>query len=287
MKIILADIETDGLDPTKIHVMCCKNLFDGKTITMTDPASMAVYVVLAKDYKWVFHNGLNFDVPVINKLLGTGLIDPKQVVDTFVVSRLVDYKKFRTHSLEELGLYLGVPKSNFTGNWSVCAQDMVDYCEQDVRTLEKVWEYLKPYVMDPTWAKSMRVEHDMATICYDMQANGFTFDISKASDLLAEVSFEMGVLEAQFDVAFPPTLKEDRRIKLRRKKDGTLMATVLKAMATSKATEIDALTDELVIFKESRFNPGSSKDRIDVLNAAGWKPIDKTDGHKEFLNGKL
>lgn len=279
MKIVLCDLEADGLDPTKIHFIRVKTL-DGFVCTFFDMSVFKIWVDHYKPDKWVFHNGLGYDCWVINKLVAP-LINPRSVIDTFVVSKLVDYKKFNTHSLKELGEFLGVHKGEFTGDWNVCTEEMIQYGEQDVEVLEAIWNYLKPYILDPAWAKAMRVEHDMAIICNDMQKNGFKFNKADGEEMLEEINKELKLLEDSFEHSFPPKLVEVNRYKYRKRKDGSLYSSTADAMDKYPLTKVEA--DELICFDYEKFNPGSPKHRIDVLWDAKWKPTDMTKGHKKFL----
>jgi len=278
MKIVMADTEADGLNPTKIHFIRVKTL-DGFAFTFFDMEAFTLWATIYKPDKWVFHNGLGYDVWVINRLVGP-LINPRDVVDTAVVSRLVNYNKFSTHSLKELGQYLGVFKGEYTGGWDVCTPEMVAYGEQDVEVLEAIFNYYKPQIMDPAWAKAMRVEHDMAIICHDMSTNGFYFDETKAKELLDSIQTEMKEIEDNFATTYPPKLVEVNRIKHRQKADGSLYKNVEDAMTKYPMTRVEG--DELVCFDYEPFNPASPKHRIDVLWDAGWKPTQKTKGHKKF-----
>ena len=282
--IVLADIEADGLRPTKVHVVVVKPL-GGKSLTFTSMKSFESWVRSNKITKWVFHNGLGYDVPVINRLVSPDLINPKTVIDTFVVSRLIDYGKFNTHSIEELGKYLGVHKGSFSGPWDLCTPDMIAYCEQDVEVLEAVFNHYKKQIYDTSWAKAMRVEHDTAILCEELSSNGFPFDKAKAEELLVEVKEDMGRLHDAFSKDFPPTLEEKTRIQVRRKKDGELFKNVEEAMSSYPSTFEDD-DGMLVCLDYQEFNPGSSKQRIDKLWEAGWKPVDKTDGYRKFLREK-
>lgn len=279
--IVLADIEANGLKPTKIHVIVVKPIGQPRT-TFTDMNHFKTWVKSNEITKWVFHSGLTYDVPVINKLIEADLIDPKNVVDTFVVSRLINYMKFNTHSLEELGKYLGVHKGSYKGGWEECSREMIEYCEQDVEVLEAVFNYYKKYILDPSWSKAMRVEHDIAIICNEMQETGFQFNKIEAEKILIEVKTEMDTLEKEFKSAFPPTLVEQTRIQVRKKKDGSLFKSVEEALLKYPSTYID---DDgfLVCLDYQEFNPGSSKQRINKLWDAGWAPTEKTDGYKKHL----
>ena len=276
-KIVFADIETDGLAPTKIHFIRVKTS-DGFIQTFFDMSVFKTWVEFYQPDKWVFHNGLGFDVWHINRLVAP-LINPRSVIDTFVVSKLVDYQKFITHSLDELGEFLGIKKLKFDGPWDVCTEEMVTYGEQDVEVLEAIFDYYKDYIYSVDWAKSMRIEHDMAIVCWDMNQNGFSFNKPEAEGLLAEVDSEMKTLEDSFQKEFPPKLVEVNRLKYRTKKDGTLFSTVEDAMDKYPLTKVEGT--ELVCFDYEAFNPGSPIDRIDVLWGAGWKPWMKTKGHKK------
>jgi hypothetical protein len=229
--------------------------------------------------KWVFHNGLGFDVWHINRLVAP-LINPRAVIDTFVVSRLVAYQKHITHSLKELGEFIGYKKIDYNGPWDVCTEEMIKYGEQDVEVLQEIFEHYRNYIFDPAWVKAMRVEHDMAIISWDMNQNGFTFNKAEAENLLASVAKEMTELEDSFQKEYPPKLVEVNRLKYRTKKDGTLFSTVEDALAKYPLTRVDG--DDLVCFDYQAFNPGSPVDRIDVLWDAGWKPSVKTKGFKKF-----
>jgi len=171
-------------------------------------------------------------------------------------------------------------ENQYTGGWDVCTPEMVAYGEQDVEVLEAIFNYYKPQIMDPAWAKAMRVEHDMAIICHDMSTNGFYFDETKAKELLDSIQTEMKEIEDNFATTYPPKLVEVNRIKHRQKADGSLYKNVEDAMTKYPMTRVEG--DELVCFDYEPFNPASPKHRIDVLWDAGWKPTQKTKGHKKF-----
>ena len=149
MRLAIADCEADGLEPTKIHFIRVKTN-DGFKFTFFDMSTFIIWAEAYKPQKWVFHNGLGYDCWVINRLVKPSLIDPLSVIDTMVVSKLVNYTKFSTHSLKELGEFLGVHKGEYNGPWDTCTPEMITYGEQDVEVLEAIfnhyWKYRYPMV---------------------------------------------------------------------------------------------------------------------------------------------
>lgn len=287
MKIYLADCEANGLDPDVIHCVCVKSWPDGQKWSFTDMEEFEKFVDAHQPDRWVFHNGLGYDVRVLNKCIRHDLIDPAKVIDTLVVSKLINYKKFSTHSLKEIGTHLKVIKGEYTGGWEHYSGEMLEYCKQDVEVLEAIFNLYRKQIFDPEWRKSLRVEHDMAIICQDMTTNGFKFATEEAIALLRHhIDVDIRYLEDKLRLAFPPELKEVKRLKYRvLKETGEPVAAIQKAMEQYPHFYVTP-DNEFVCSDFVEFNPASPKDRIDALWKAGWKPVDKTEGYKDFLKEK-
>lgn len=279
MKTCIIDIETDSVDATVIHCIVTREVNSDEHKVFLHPfEDFREYS--RKVAVWVAHNGISFDIPVIRKLLGID-IPYRRVVDTFVVSRLVNYKGYSTHGLDEIGASLGQRKTAFN-NFSKLTPEMIQYCKDDVDVTLKVYKKFKRFIEDKSWSKALRVEHDIAEIGRQMSENGFMFNQDLAEETLGSVVDRMQILEAEFQKLWPPKLVEDRRIKYRVKLDGSLHKNVQDAIDNSVKTEYDSETNELVIFDYKNFNPGSVKDRVEKLWEAGWDPTEKTDTHYEF-----
>jgi DNA polymerase-1 len=274
--ICVIDIETESLTPSIIHCIVTKELGEEPRVWTQPYDDFIEYT--SRGFTWVAHNGLAFDFPVLGKLLGL-VIRPEESIDTFVVSRLVNYSRYNTHSLDELGKSFGVLKGNHT-DWSKLSQEMIDYCIQDVLVTEKVYQMYKKYIHDPDWQKSMRIEHDMVVIGEDMRTNGFKFDSEKAKEILQEINERKSLLEVEFQQVWPPWLEEVNRVQYRMKLDGTLYSTTERAIQQYPKVELHG--NEVVCYDYHTFNPGSTKDRIDKLWEAGWKPTERTKGGYKF-----
>lgn len=105
----------------------------------------------------VAHNGNGFDIPTLNSrfiILGMQPPSPYKVIDTLSIAR--SNFKFTSNKLDFLGQALVGDHKIATGGfklWSDIIQNkdddafdrMVEYCEQDVYLLEKVYDKLKPW----------------------------------------------------------------------------------------------------------------------------------------------
>lgn len=279
MKISIIDIETDPIPATRIWCIVAKEVGNKnhKVWTEENFDEFLEYCNSDVDY-WIAHNGIAFDIPVLNRLLGAN-IQYQKVIDTFVVSRTINYSGYQTHSLEELGESLGYKKLPFD-DFSKYTPEMLTYCKRDVDVTEKVYERYKKYIWDLSWEQSLRVEHDMAHICNDMQDNGFAFDSATARELLSSIHQRMSILENLFQYEWPPELVEVNRLKYRMTKDGSLFRTTANAMEKYPKTEVEG--SDLVCYDYKSFNPGSTKDRVGKLWEAGWQPTEKTKTHFKF-----
>jgi hypothetical protein len=287
-KTVAMDIETESLNPKYIWVICAEDVDTGEREQFcnltTIPEEKERFIEYCSGIdSFVFHNGLGFDVPVINRLLGQ-VIDPQKVIDTLVVSRLVDYTLDGAgHSLKAWGERLGDFKLGFN-DFSKLTDEMIDYCIQDVVVTVKIYRHFKKVIQDPDWQESLRCEHDIQMLCEDMTTNGFYFDEDKAEELLGEIQTRIESLEESLQKDFPPKLTEVNRIKYRRKRDGSLFSSVVKAQENYFATALDKSVDppELVCYEYIEFKPSSNKQRIERLWEAGWEPFEKTKGHIEY-----
>lgn len=291
MKIAVSDIETNTLvGSDKLWLCGGKDLKTGEVYKFEkcheDPVAKAAAIEWYKSLDYIVgHNFIQFDGPELNRLLGTRVIDPKKIIDTLLVSRMIHYDipapkgTSKPHSLKAWGIRLGVHKGDYTDFENFC-DEMVEYWLGDLDTTEALHDHFSQYIYDPEWRKSMRAEHDLQVELVRTKYYGFAFDSNKASFLLERVQQDMKELEEQFQVDFPPKLTLVNTIKYRLKKDGDEMASVKNARKKYALVEVDG--EDLMCFDWIDFKPGSPKDRIDALWNAGWKPVDKTKTFQKF-----
>jgi len=295
MKIVISDIETEGLHDCKKLWLCGgKDLTTGEIHKFEncheDPVAKAAAIEWYESADLIVgHNFVQFDAPMLNKLLKPRLIDPRKIIDTVIISRLVDYDipipkgAKKRHSLQAWGMRLGKYKGEFN-DFDKFSDEMVEYWYGDIEVTHALYKHFSSVIWDNDWSLSLRTEHDVQIELVRTKYYGFEFDKPKAEFLLNSVQQRMKLLEEQFQVDFPPKLTEVKRIKYRLKKDGEEMATVKNAKASCAMTTREG--DDLVCHEWIDFKPGSPKDRITVLWEAGWNPVDRTETAKRFMKTK-
>ena len=289
MNSLVFDIETDGLDPTKIFCISTINVdtqeqsnFDINNI------SNGIYHLQQAD-KLIGHNIIGFDIPAIKNLYRVNLSD-KKIIDTLVLSRLFNPVR-GAHSLEAWGYKLGFPKIDFN-EYDKYSEEMMDYCAHDVQLNFKVYEELKRESKGFT-SESVNLERDIYKIITDQREHGFMFDVYLANKLLSEFENEIKLTEKEVHKTFKPRI--DRRVIYpQHTKDGVLR----KMGLDTKGKQVRLTDDEYDIFNKSQSNTvvresekpfklGSRQQIGDYLQQFGWKPKEFTPTGQPKVDEKI
>ena len=241
----VVDIETDSLDATKVHCIVAKDIDSGRVYPFP-PDMVHGFRDWSQGVKqFIMHNGLSFDAPVCNRLLGTN-IKPSQIVDTLVLSQL--FNPIRDgHSLKAWGERLGFPKGD-VDTFEIYTPDMLEYCKQDVNITHKLFNILQNEGKGFS-SSSIRLEHKVRVIIDKQEKNGFAMDMQKAMSLYNKLRDEANGLEKWSVTTFEPTVVE------------------LKTKT-----------------KYIPFNIGSRQQIADRLMKLGWKPKKHTDKGNIIIN---
>ena len=155
--------------------------------------------------RFVMHNGISFDAPVLNRLLNTN-IKLNQVIDTLILSQLFNPIREGGHSLSSWGDRLGHPKWE-QEDFAVYTKDMLEYCKNDVEVTENLYKELSKERRNFS-SYSIKLEHKIRAIIDQQERNGFTLNMEKAIGLLARLSDEANRLENWAKKEFEPTVVE-------------------------------------------------------------------------------
>jgi len=162
-RMLVADIETDGLleNMTTIHCAAVKDYLTGE-VTEYGPDEIEQFVRSLEGQVVIGHNWIGFDSIAIyqwcdmndQRFIGEFYPEPEMVIDTLVMSRLLNPDRERpegltqrvgSHSLKAWGYRLGIYKGEYgeqDGAWESFNEDMLAYCVQDVEVTTEVYKAL-------------------------------------------------------------------------------------------------------------------------------------------------
>ena len=281
------DIETDGLNPTLVWVMVAGNMITNEEVVLTDMKEMTDWLEekRADGHKFVFHNGLHFDGPVLNKMVGSKL-SPSNIIDTMVLSMLYNPSLGGGHGLEAWGERANIPKLEHD-DWYVFSPEMVDRCKGDVKITKWVYANLCLRLRRIGFAeKSIALEHMAWVLVRKQKINGFHFDYPRAATLRSDLIDIADELNKELQVFFPPELAMLKEYSKAYKKDGTFTKDYLNHLEVFEKLVIDAETGKYQAWGWVQFDPGSIKQRIDKLMALGWVPREYTEPSKTHPEGQ-
>ena len=107
-KVVVFDVEGDGLEATKLHCLSA-NMKD--KISSTTSYERMARLVTRGDVILVGHNIIRWDIPTLERLLGVEV--RCELVDTLSISWYLEPER-KLHGLEAWGEEFGVPKPVIT-----------------------------------------------------------------------------------------------------------------------------------------------------------------------------
>lgn len=202
-ELVFCDIETDGLDATTIWCAVCRH--NGVSEVICNEQDFTAYVSNRQGCKFVFHNGIGFDVPVVRRLWNFDF--PRDMVlDTLVLSRLADPSRSGGHSLRNWGNILGFPKGDHE-DWTQLSPAMIDYCIRDTEVTEAVYKRVM-VELDGFDQEALDLEHEVQWIIQEQVRNGWLLDERKCHMLCAMFKERMHEIEGDLQALFPPIVEE-------------------------------------------------------------------------------
>lgn len=275
MKNLVFDIETDGLDATKIWCIAITDPDTGETKTFGPTQLVEGLAYLHNAEKLIGHNIIGFDLPVIKKLHNIDLMEGKKIIDTLVLSRLFNPTREGGHGLESWGYRIGMGKIEFDV-FDYYTPEMLNYCRNDVVLNSKVFNNLKSEARGFS-RKSVEIEHESLKIIADQREHGFMLDVKTASLLEAELTEKLNGVEAEVQKTFRPKQLKTHLLP-HFTKTGALSRMALvkgsekKSRMSQEEYEEMAIKRKVTRIEEVPFNLGSRKQIGEYLIDFGWKP---------------
>lgn len=277
MTALVFDIEADAIDATKIWCIVAMDATTGKVASFGPDQVAEGIKYLEGANKLVGHNIIGYDIPVIKRLHGVDLEQGRKIVDTLVVSRLLNPTREGGHGLEAWGYRLKSHKIEHE-EFDRFTPEMLKYCEQDVNLNLKVFRHLGVEAKGFS-PKSVSLEHDTYRIIQQQRDNGFLLDVKHATCLVAELNEELVKAENEVHKTFTP---KDSSLELEPQftKAGKLskMAKVVGSnkkvrLSDEEFAKMSANPNDIFVRSdEIPFNLGSRKQIGEYLVEFGWKP---------------
>lgn len=176
-------------------------------------------------------------------------------------------KQIGSYSLAAWGYRLGEHKGDFDGgDWQTYSQEMFDYMMQDGAVTLLLYQKLMAHEPSP---QSVELEHRIARLCFQIEQNGFPFDVQKAIELHGILLDEREALRVELLTLFPPW-----KVKL----PDFIPKVNNKTRGYVKGVPVER-------WKEFEFNPASREHIADRLtDKYGWKPTVFTESGKPMVD---
>ena len=272
MKQIVFDIEANGLNPDTVWCIIAYEREAKEYIEWSGDAlpNFKDWVKEQDELEVIGHNIIGYDIPVLERLLKVDFSKCK-VTDTLVMSRLAEPSRLGGHGLENWGQLLHQPKGEHS-DWLNFSQDMVEYCKQDVRVNELVYQRLLRDLRD-FGTESVMLEGQVQRIISKQIENGWLLNQRAAFNLLGELKEKKFDLEDKVHEKFKPLPTFIKEITPKVKKDGTYSIVGLKFLGDQ--WEIAVAPFSRLDYPE--FNLGSRQQIGRYLKYFGWQPETFTD----------
>jgi len=276
--IAVFDIETDGLNATKIHCLVYER--DGKFIALTDYDDMRNFLLNEKVL--IGHNIILFDIPTLERLLGITI--HCKLIDTLTISWYLEpdgVNKKEVHGLEAWGDYFGVPKPPI-GDWqNLSVEEYIHRCTEDVKINTLLWQRFRKQLLELYGShkeadKLLNYLSFKMDCAHEQERSRWKLDVPRAKNAEAELlSAKTEKLESLSRIMPKVAVKILRRYPSKPfKKDGTLSTTGARWQALLQRSglgqDFRGVVEEIVGEKEP--NPASPSQIKAWLYSLGWKP---------------
>ena len=298
---LCVDLETNGFMPhvSKIWCMVAIDSDTGTVYSFSDydkelPSLKEGLEFIGTADILFGHNFIGYDLVVLEHLTGWTPTDNQQVIDTWVLSQINQYKRDHKHGLAGWGSKLEFPKIEFN-DFDSYSKEMLKYCIRDVELNVKVYKELaiessKIISKHPSFKKGIEVEMEFSAIEAEIRNKGWMFDMAGAQTLLTKINNKIDAIEQVLEPKIGMRcIKIDKPTEYKEpawRKDGCYTLSTVKHFGY---TQESGKRDRPILGAYCRVSfeqgkAGSIEVAKDWLYSLGWVP---DEWNVERINGKF
>lgn len=323
MIVTVFDIETDGLleEVTKIHCLCYQKLHKSEVIetgTITEPNEIKNFIESQECLAG--HNIINYDIPVLEKLLNISLPKETKIIDTLGLSWYLfpyttkeeedsfNIKKVlrKSFGLDAFGEEYGIPKPKIEDWNNFSLEEYIHRCTEDVKINTMLWLDIRKYLIE-LYGNSVDIFRIINYIRFKLECQREQYiekcyiDYDKACKYLAELEEKIQDKIKILSSKMPKNIKYKTIQKPKKyfNKDGSISKIGQRYIDILKEKRLPLTTESVeIVVHEEVGNPNSNIQLKNWLFNLGWKPtieeesISKATGNVSLVpkiskNGKL
>ncbi len=280
------DIEGNDLFPKVSRIWCAVafNIVSREVVRLVGHDEIKQWFDDHADCVFIGHNILGYDMPALNKVLGTR-IKLTQCIDTMLMSMFYNPSMDGGHSLEAWGIRLRYPKQEWT-DFSKYQPAMLDYCENDTKLCARIYRMVASRMLKERFTeRGLELEHKSWYLTKQQQLYGFPFNFQECLGLYARINEKLEELKNEVYTFWPPSLEIVKHFKQARKKDGSYTKGFLEHQTQYVRLQEDN-EGGYYAYDYVEFNLASPVERRDKLLALGWEPKEFTKPSKTHPNGQ-
>lgn len=217
-------------DTFKIHCIAAKDIDTNEVYTFVGEEVKTKFPEFFKKATVVIaHNQINFDLLAIKLYLGidytigdTDTIDgkPVEILDTLIISKVLNPDRYGGHSIDAWGKTLGLEKIDWRSKaielglitkdspdgeeFKVYHPAMLEYNIRDVEVNHLVYIALMKEWGNWDWTDAFKLEQSVAEIITRQQHRGFWFDTEKAEACVRDLDEKMTTIRDLVEPLIPP-----------------------------------------------------------------------------------
>lgn len=296
---LVFDIEANGLYQEADTIWCivakdidtCERYEYHPDSKYTSPHNFVARII-SNASELIGHNILNYDLPLIKKLLGWDYQNYDiKITDTLVMSRLANPDRPRPpgytgkggpHSLEAWGYRVGKGKPDHS-DWHVFSPAMLRRCREDVEINHLTYSTVSSE-LEGFSDESIRLEHDIARIITDQEHHGIRFDRDRAQDYVDDLTRRIEKIDLEIIPLLPKELEVIGTTVTRPFKVNGEYAKKIEEYQREAYDGVGVVAGPFNRIKFNDFNIGSTEKIKQYLLSAGWQPdtwnFSKTTGER-------